>query len=162
MATLGTNRKRPFKQALGPRKQLRNQALGTQHTPESAILEARDLIVLASTLTSSRDEQNRLLDLLLIFKEYIKKGALFKAYIIITLQIASLESATCQITSKTRDLNRVQPAVPNTRVSTTQSTNPSTQRPSYAAMAQTNQPRGLEPQEWTNIGPKGPIKALKT
>ena len=95
-AALGRNRKRASTpEALGPRKQLRNQALGSQgHTSQSAILEARDLIVLASTLTNSRDEQTRLLDLLAIFREYTEKGNLFKASLIITSQIANLESAT--------------------------------------------------------------------
>ena len=59
-----------------------------------AILEARDLIVLASIITTSRDEQTRLLDLLAIFREYTEKGSLFKASNIITSQIANLESAT--------------------------------------------------------------------
>ena len=115
---LGTNRKRASDPDQGPRKQPR-QALGTQHTPQSAILEARDLIVLASTLTNSRDEQSRLLDLLSIFREYTEKGDLFKASTIITSQIASLESATRQIVSKARVLNKALPAVP---VASTQST----------------------------------------
>ena len=156
---LGTNRKRASDSSTqGPRKQPRNQ----NHTPESAILEARDLIVLASTLTNSRDEQTRLLDLLSIFREYTEKGSLFKASTIITSQIANLESATRQLASKTRDLNRVQPAVPTPRASTNQSTNPTTSKPSYATTAKSNQPASSEPQEWTNIGPKGPIKTPKT
>jgi hypothetical protein len=126
-----------------PRK--RTQALGTQgHTSQSAILEARDLIVLASTLTNSRDEQTRLLDLLSIFREYTEKGSLFKASTIITTQIANLESATRQLASKTRDLNKVQPAVPTPRVSTNQSTNPTTSKPSYVTTAKTNQPASSE------------------
>jgi hypothetical protein len=161
-AASGTNRKRAATPgALEPRK--RTQALGSQgHTPQSAILEARDLIVLASTLTNSRDEQTRLLDLLSIFREYTEKGSLFKASTIITSQIANLESATRQLASKTRDLNRVQPAVPTPRASTNQSTNPTTSKPSYATTAKSNQPASSEPQEWTNIGPKGPIKTPKT
>ena len=146
-AALGTNRKRLATPGVQePRKRTQPLGLlGTQHTPQSAILEARDLIVLASTLTDSRDEQNRLLDLLSIFREYTEKGDLFKASTIITSQIANLESATRQLTSKTRDLNKVQPAVPSTRTSTTQSTNPSTQKPSYTSAAKTNQPASSEP-----------------
>ena len=72
--------------ALGPRKLYRNQTQGTTqgYTPQMAILEARDLIVLASTITTSRDEQTRLLDLLAIFREYTEKGSFFKASNIIT------------------------------------------------------------------------------
>ena len=38
------------------------------------VLQARDLLVQAYSLTSSRDEQARLLDLVEIFREYAKKG----------------------------------------------------------------------------------------
>jgi hypothetical protein len=78
-------------------KSPRNQDPGTQdsgYTAKSAILEARDLIVLASTLTTSRNEQTRLLDLLEVFREYTEKGQLYKASTIITSQIANLETAT--------------------------------------------------------------------
>ena len=43
---------------------------------KEAILEARDLLVKAYNLTSSRYQQSQLLDLLEVFREYTKKGKL--------------------------------------------------------------------------------------
>ena len=149
----GANRKRAATPFLGPRKQPRNQ----NQTPQSVILEARDLIVLASTLTKDRQEQTRLLDLLAIFREYTEKGSLFKASTIITSQIANLESATRQIQTTTRSLIQAKPATPITSSKPTASNSqPTSQKPSYANIAKTSQPTGS--QEWTKIGPKGPIK----
>jgi hypothetical protein len=62
--------------------------------------------VLASTLATSRDEQTRLLDLLEVFREYTEKRLLYKASSIISSQIANLETATRQIETKARDLNK--------------------------------------------------------
>jgi hypothetical protein len=84
----------------------RGQSQDHEYTAKSAILEARDLIVLASTLATSRDEQTRLLDLLEVFWEYTKKGLLYEASSIISSQIANLETATRQIETKVRDLNK--------------------------------------------------------
>jgi hypothetical protein len=66
-----------------------------RYIAKSAILDARDLIVLASTLAESRNEQTRLLDLLEVFREYTEKGVLYKASSIILSQITNLETATC-------------------------------------------------------------------
>jgi hypothetical protein len=156
---------------LGPRKQPRSQhpqdpqePRTQEYTPNSAILEARDLILLASTLTKDRQEQNRLLDLLAVFREYIEKGSLFKASNIITSQITSLESATKQIQTTTRSLAKVKLATPLITSSNTTSnqtaqtayTAQAAQKPSYANIAKTGQPANT--QEWIQIGPKGPIK----
>ncbi|PVH73106.1 hypothetical protein DL98DRAFT_431855, partial [Cadophora sp. DSE1049] len=48
------------------------------------ILNARDLIVQAYTFIKAREKQLKLLDLLKIFKEYIKKNKLQSAFLIIT------------------------------------------------------------------------------
>ena len=59
-----------------------------------AILEARDLLVEAYTLTTSKDEQAKLLDLLEVFREYTEHRKLQKASNIISSQIANLETTT--------------------------------------------------------------------
>jgi hypothetical protein len=46
------------------------------------------------------------LDLLEVFREYTEKGLLYKASSIISSQIANLETATRQIETKTRDINK--------------------------------------------------------
>ncbi len=92
------NRKRtPTSLLLGIRrtdKALRGYAQDYEYIAKLAILEARDLIVLASTLAELRNEQSRLLDLLKVFRKYTEKGLLYKASFIITSQIANLETAT--------------------------------------------------------------------
>ncbi|EDN91104.1 hypothetical protein SS1G_00507 [Sclerotinia sclerotiorum 1980 UF-70] len=75
-------------------------------TPKEAILKARDLIVLASTLSQSCDEQSKLLDLLEIFREYTEKGKLTTASNIITSQITHLESATRKIETQAKALTK--------------------------------------------------------
>jgi hypothetical protein len=118
------------------------------YTAKTAILEARDLIVLASTLAESRDEQSRLLDLLEVFREYTEKGLLYKASSIITSQIANLETATRQIESKARDLNK-------TTVNTTKP-----QIPTYAQIAQGPQAPPQAPQSTAEQAP-GPKTVAK-
>lgn len=75
-------------------------------TPKEAILKARDLILLASTLTQSHDEQSKLLDLLEIFREYTEKGKLTTASNIITSQITHLDSATRKIETQAKALTK--------------------------------------------------------
>jgi hypothetical protein len=52
-------------------------------SPRDLILNARDLIVQAYTLTKAREEQSKLLDLLEVFREYTEKGRLQTASTII-------------------------------------------------------------------------------
>jgi hypothetical protein len=73
-------------------------------TAKAAILEARDLIIQASILASTHEEQSRILDLLEIFREYTKKGRVQATSRIIASQVAHLETATCQIETKARAL----------------------------------------------------------
>jgi hypothetical protein len=148
------NRKRtPTSPPPGQRidKAPRGLAQDYEYTAKTAILEARDLIVLASTLAESRDEQSRLLDLLEVFREYTEKGLLYKASSIITSQIANLETATRQIESKARDLNK-------TPINTTKP-----QIPTYAQIAQGSQaPQGpLGPQLQASAEPKTTTKPPK-
>ena len=72
-----------------------------------AILEARDLLIEAYSLTTSKVEQAKLLDLLEVFREYTEDGKLQKASNIISSQIANLETTTRQIESKARALSKV-------------------------------------------------------
>lgn len=61
---------------------------------KDAIMEARDLLVLPASLEESYDEQSNITDLLEILGEFIKKGNLTKAVIIITSQIDNSETAS--------------------------------------------------------------------
>ena len=79
---------------------------GTNKSPRDLILNARDSIVQAYTLTKSREEQSKLLDLLEIFREYTEKERLQAASLIIASQVAHLETATRQIENKTKTLAR--------------------------------------------------------
>jgi hypothetical protein len=80
----------------------------------SKILEARDLLLQACSLTKSRDEQSRLLDLLEVFREYTEKGKLAKSSNIIASQVASLETAVRKIETKAKALasTTLPPALP--------------------------------------------------
>jgi len=104
------NRPSKLPRNVGPQESTQEPST-LEYTTITAILEARDLIILASTLTTSHTEQTRLLDLLQIFREYTEKGNLIKASSIITTQIANLESATRQIEQKTRILSK-KPKIP--------------------------------------------------
>jgi hypothetical protein len=131
-----------------------------EYTTITAILEARDLIILASTLATSHTEQTRLLDLLQIFREYTEKGNLIKASSIITTQIANLESATRQIEQKTRILSK-KPKIPVQPPQPTQNTPKSNPNPAtYASIVQ-NAKGDTSNRDWTKIGPKIKTKVAK-
>jgi hypothetical protein len=146
-----------------------------------AIFQARDLLVQAYTLTQSREEQAKLLDLLEVFREYTEKGRLQTASTIIASQVANLETATRQIEAKAKALAKTtSPSVPSkpsilrqplpgtgppgppgpsglTGTTGTLSGTPSgTPSSSYASIAGNGQ-------EWTLVKPKTkPLKAGKT
>ena len=81
-------------------------------TARELVLQARDLLLEASTRTELRDEQSRLLDLLEIFREYTEKGRLQHTSSIIASQVANLESATRKIETKARALAQPSPDKP--------------------------------------------------
>jgi len=125
-----------------------------QSTPRSArsmILEARDLLLKACTLTESRDEQGRLLDLLEIFREYTEKGELQKSSRIIASQVAHLETATRKIETQAKALTKTTP-----NVATSQT--PLSRPPSYATTASNGANKTTSPQEWTVVGKPKPAK----
>jgi hypothetical protein len=78
-------------------------------TPGTFILEARDLLVKATSLTKEYDKQTRLLDLIEIFREYAEKRKVLKTSNIIVSQIASLKNITRRIESKTKELAQTAP-----------------------------------------------------
>lgn len=117
----------------------------------TAILQARDLIVQAYTLTKSREEQSKLLDLLEVFREFTEKGRIQNASSIIASQVANLETATQQIEKKARDLAKTSARASE---STTRSTSRSTSSPStgsFASIAAKGASTAAT-QEWTTTG----------
>jgi hypothetical protein len=61
--------------------------------------------VKANTLTTAREEQVRLLDLLEVFRVYTETGHLENASSIIASQVASLEVGTRKMENKAKPLN---------------------------------------------------------
>ena len=57
-------------------KEARTIDLDQSNSARDLVLQARDLLVKAYTVTSSRTEQSKLLDLLEVFREYTEKGRL--------------------------------------------------------------------------------------
>ena len=104
---------------------------------KETLLQARDLIVKAYSLSKDREEQARVLDLLELFREYIEKGTLRKTSSIISSQITHLENATRQIESKARTLSTRATSTPiPTPLSTTlPPTQASSSRASFASIA---------------------------
>jgi hypothetical protein len=129
-------------------------------TTRDLILDARDLIIQAYTITRSRDEQTKLLDLLEIFREYTEKGRLQSASSIIASQVANLETATRQIENKAKALAKA-PTPPNNTPSETTTTTTRATSPSFASMATQGAARSTIPQEWTFVEKKNKAQAPK-
>jgi hypothetical protein len=125
----------------------------------SKILEARDLLLQACSLTKSRDEQSRLLDLLEVFREYTEKGKLAKSSNIIASQVASLETAVRKIETKAKTLasTTLPPALP---LALAPRATPGPSKPaSYASVAS----KAPNSTEWTTVErSKKPTKAAAT
>ena len=66
------------------------------------ILEARDLLIRAYTVTQTRDKQARILDLLEIFREYTEQGRIRYTSTILASQVANLEQIARKIENQTR------------------------------------------------------------
>ena len=123
-------------------------------TAKIAILQARDLIVQAYTLTTSRDEQSKLLDLIEVFREFTEKGRIQNASSILASQVTNLETATRQIETKTRALVSARTSEP-TRIPQITLT-PSTSTSSFATIASKGAKASTIAQEWTIVGQKAP------
>ena len=71
---------------------------------KETLLKARDLILEASLLAETSQEQSKILDLLGIFREYTEIGEIKALLSLLASQVNNLESATRKIESKTRAL----------------------------------------------------------
>lgn len=74
----------------------------TQDESLELVLQARDLILRACTISQPRDKQARLLDLLEIFREYTEQGRIRHTSTILASQVANLEQATRRIENQAR------------------------------------------------------------
>jgi hypothetical protein len=126
-----------------------SQEQTTGKTARMAILEARDLIIQACTLTTSHEEQSKILDLLEIFREFTEKGRLQSASTIIASQVANLETATRQIETKAKALAKAPTPsqIPN---NTSQPPTATT----FASIAGNGIQKTAQPQDWTVIQKK--------
>lgn len=124
-------------------------------TAREAILLARDLVVKAYSLTQSREEQAKLLDLLEVFREYTERGRIQAASSILATQVANLEVASQKIETKARALAKSTPEL----IRPSQPSQPS--RPTFASIASKATPPTphlTSPQEWTQVGKPKPTK----
>lgn len=134
---------------------------GTEKSPRDLVLNARDLLVQAYSLTKSREEQSKLLDLLEVFREYTERGRLQYASSIIASQVANLETATRKIEIKARALENPHPqhastASPRpslTRLST-QQTDPSPTPTMASVVTSGTNASASKSQEWTTVAKK--------
>jgi hypothetical protein len=82
---------------------------------EHLILQARDLLIQAYSVTTSREQQTRLLDLVEVFREYTELGCIRHTLTILATQIANLEQTSRKIELQARQNQQKQPkTVPNT------------------------------------------------
>ena len=128
----------------------------TLDSVRSIILAARDLLLKACTLTESRDEQGRLLDLLERFREYTEEGKVQNTARIIASQVTNLEIATRKIEAQAKALaktnqNASTPSAPS-------SLTPASGSLSYATAANNGAKQTTSPQEWTVVGKPKPTK----
>jgi hypothetical protein len=133
----------------------------TNKSPRDLILNARDLIVQAYTLTKSREEQSKLLDLLEIFREYTEKGRLQAASSIIASQVANLATATRQIENKAKALAKVQASTNDPPLRTNSITSTRDTNPSFTSIATQGTARSASPLEWTLVEKKNKAQAPK-
>ena len=145
-----------------------------ERTAKTCLLEARELILEASTRASSFEEQTKLLDLLEVFRQYTEKGQIKTISSILASQISNLETATRKIEGNARTLAKVAPVIPMARVTAPPTQNQG-QKKTIAQIAalstqqgQNNQARPAYPrtypreslghehtvQEWTTVGKK--------
>jgi hypothetical protein len=78
-------------------------------TPGIFILETKNLLIKATSLTKEYDEQTRLLDLIEVFREYAEKRKVLKTSNIIISQVTSLENITRRMESKAKELAQTAP-----------------------------------------------------
>jgi hypothetical protein len=135
------------------------------------ILKARELVIQASLVAPSCDEQSKLLDLLEIFREYTEKGQISSISRIIGSQISNLESATRKIEKITRAPPKATPPISTSQKSGEAQAIPPQKPLSLAQIAsQGAPPTTTTPQEWNLVqkkaskapqASKGPQKMCK-
>ena len=121
-------------------------------TTKSVLLEARDLIIEASTIAITHQEQSKILDLLEIFREYTEKGQVKTVASILANQVNNLETATRKIESKTKALTKT-----TTYAQAAQGSQPTQDQgvqDHTRSIDRTYSSQNLQPQEWTLVGQK--------
>jgi hypothetical protein len=133
----------------------------TNNSPRDLILNARDLIVQAYTITKARDEQSKLLDLLEVFREYTEKGRIQAASSIIASQVANLETAPKKFENKAKTLEKTSAPIRNQPIDS-HSLNSLGNKPlTFAGIASQGSNSSTSPQEWTIVGKKNKIPPPK-
>lgn len=135
------------------------QPLPKHKTSREAILDARDLIILASHLETDRAEQSKLLDLLQIFREYTEKGTVHYASSILASQVASLENVSKRIDNKTKNQKPTQPTQPAQHTPMPQQhAHQQGSKTSYAQIV-SSQNQAAGNQDWTTVQKKNKHQA---
>ena len=169
--------------ALFPRKRSAGQYLAEPQKPnrpvyggqtKDLILQARSLIIKASTTASTHTEQTSLLDLLEVFRDYTENGRVKTSASILATQVASLEYSTRTIGTKANQLaklantaqsNASTTQLAKTTLSTTQSkanttsnqTGPTLGNQTFASIAKQYQtPSQNSESDWQTVSNKKP------
>jgi hypothetical protein len=129
--------------------QYQNQA---SNEVKNLIRKARDSIVKAINISTSHDQQSRLLDLVEIFREYTEFGRIRHTSTLLASQVANLENATKRIELQARTQAKIQAQAKTTSA-----------KPTWANIASQEPPPNSE-KDWTlvshtkskNQGGKGP------
>jgi hypothetical protein len=114
-----------------PTKEPRTTEPTQSHDAKELVLQARDLLVQAYSLTNSRNQQARLLDLVEIFREFTEFGRVRHTSSILATQVANLEKATRKI--------EIQAKVPISQVGV---------KPTFSEVAL---PNPAKPENWTLV-----------
>jgi hypothetical protein len=119
------------------------------------ILEARELVIRASLVAPSKEEQTRILDLLEVFREYTEKGKIASISKIISSQVLNLETATRKIERIARAPPKSTAITPPTTTTTQTTQLPCSKPPTLAQIASQGPPSTTTaPQEWKLVQKK--------
>ncbi|KAF1934871.1 hypothetical protein EJ02DRAFT_309788, partial [Clathrospora elynae] len=127
---------------------------------KEAIAIARTMVIQATSMATSTQEQSQLLDLLEVFRDFTENGRVNRHGLsVLASQVSSLETISRTIRSKVRQLQKPAPAtttitaaqpsrLPTTQAPTTTTTSATT---SYASTAARGQPTTSD---WQQVGKK--------
>jgi hypothetical protein len=110
------------------------------------VLQARELVIKASLVAPSPEEQSQVLDLLEVFREYTEKGRVTSITRIIGSQVSNLETAT-------RKIEKIARAPPTNQPNSTQEAQVQ-KAPTLAQIASQGPPATTAPQEWKLVQKK--------